>query len=179
MTRLCELALKYDTDKNPKGHCYTPFYSTLFYGKSVYKVLEIGIGPEAPSLKMWEEYFPYADIFGIDEDSTKLINEGRIKSFFGDQNNKESIQSLTVILGNSFDLIVDDASHILEHQLMSAEVLLPLLAIGGFYVIEDVASTHSEKLFKGIRNIVPTHSIFQVETRDDGGDSRLLVIKKE
>ena len=40
--------------------------------------------------------------------------------------------------GVAYDLIVDDGSHQVVHQLRSFEILFPLLAPGGVYVVEDM-----------------------------------------
>ena len=37
------------------------------------------------------------------------------------------------------DFICDDGSHVVEDQILTLRTFLPLLAPGGFYVIEDVA----------------------------------------
>lgn len=154
MTELCELAIKYKTDKVGKYmHHYTPVYYDLFKNRrnDVTKVLEIGIGYDngngmehvpdykgGASLRMWEEFFPNARIFGADIRTDNHINEGRIKCFQCDQSDRLSLDSLIDCIGNEFDLIIDDGSHKPEHQKLSARVLLPLLKKTGVYVIEDV-----------------------------------------
>ncbi len=40
-------------------------------------------------------------------------------------------------LAKGFDVIIDDGSHVTEHQILTAECLLPRLNPGGVYVIED------------------------------------------
>lgn len=176
---LCELALKYDTDKGPHGHCYTAVYDVLFRDKNFQKILEIGIGPEAPSLKMWSEYFPEAEVWGADEDRTRFFNGTKIRSVFCNQDKSECFSEILSIDG-PFDLIVDDGSHQKEHQLKSIKILLHRLNSGGFYIIEDVSEGHSQELFKEIKRFLPCNCfIFLVETKDDNSDSRLLIIKKE
>lgn len=146
MTELCRLAAKYGTDKTH----YTPFYSLLLDGirQNTHQVLEIGIGtPQAmrhidgykpgASLRMWEEYFPYAYIYGMDKDSSVLFSTQRIQTFKADQYQPETYSDMLQRIG-PFDLIVDDGSHNAEHQLLTSQTLLPLLRTGGLYIIEDV-----------------------------------------
>lgn len=149
-TPLCELALRYHTDKC-HFHNYTPYYHQLLSGKTVTRVLEIGLGwaglmhaeyPNAGSLFMWRDYFPDAEIFGLDIRPDTLVNEGRIHSFEVDQSNEESLRSAASAVGGDFDLIVDDGSHVPEHQIMTAGVFLPRLAPDGIYVIEDVHNAY-------------------------------------
>lgn len=46
------------------------------------------------------------------------------------------------LLGQPIDLVIDDASHLLEETRTSFETLFPLLRPGGLYVIEDWNSDH-------------------------------------
>jgi len=153
MTPLCEIAAKWGTDKVPSiCHGYTPYYYEMFKGRNVKKLLEIGIGyPETmcytvgenyrsgASLFMLQEYFPEAEIYALDIREDILINEGRIRSFQCDQGSEESLRSAAAKLGGGFDIVIDDGSHLPEHQVLSAVVLIPLLLKpDGLYIIEDV-----------------------------------------
>lgn len=144
MTELCQLAEKWGTDKAPRingklAHGYTPYYHQLFGDRilTIRKVLEIGIDV-GRSLFMWQEYFPVADIYGVDADPGRLITGGRIQSFLCDQGDLESLRRIKEQAGADFDLILDDGSHDPIHQILSAKVLVPLLRTGGVYIIEDV-----------------------------------------
>jgi hypothetical protein len=147
---LSELAIKHGTDKWP-WHKYTPYYHDMFKDRrdTVKKVLEIGIGDDSmrntipnympgASLRMWCEYFPNAEVFALDNNPNLLINQGRIHSIQCDQGDLLQLQGVEGAFGRNFDLIVDDGSHVPEHQLHTAKILVPLLAPGGIYVIEDV-----------------------------------------
>jgi hypothetical protein len=143
---LAPIAAKYGSDKC-SWHSYGRIYDRLFEGKTVRKMLEIGIGykgllaesyPNAASLFMWAEYFPDAEIYGLDIREDALINEGRIHSFQCDQGKIASLLAARSRMWSSFDLIVDDGSHQPEHQVLSAQVLWECVAPGGRYVIEDV-----------------------------------------
>ncbi len=143
MTYLCELAKKWGTDKGPDdGHKYTPVYAGLIKDtNSVRKVLEIGVGrPEAPSLRMWEEFFPQAQIYSADSNRAYFATSGGrvLPTIYCDQSNSASLARLAQAVGDSFDLVVDDGSHASEDQLLTIKTLLPIIRIGGFYVIEDI-----------------------------------------
>jgi predicted O-methyltransferase YrrM len=47
---------------------------------------------------------------------------------------------LQALQGQQFDLIIDDGSHILQHQQAAVEQLWPLLRPGGVFVVEDIQS---------------------------------------
>jgi methyltransferase family protein len=146
-TELCRLARKHGTDKGgnhlQRGdtcHNYTPAYHKLFHRRrhQVEAVLEIGVAG-GHSLRMWKEYFPRAMIFGIDSNPKCLFKEDRILCFQGDQYiESDLLRVMEPTHHVKFDLIVDDGSHQPEHQIFTAQVLLPYLAPDGIYVIEDI-----------------------------------------
>ena len=149
-TELCELARKWRTDKVPSiNHHYTPYYAELLAERNIRKMLEIGIGsPDSvagagtvcngASLRMWEDYFPDAAVWGLDIRGDILVNEGRIKSIQCDQNSEWQLRRAVSIIGGDIDLIVDDGSHVADHIILTAKILFPFLRSGGVYVIEDV-----------------------------------------
>jgi Methyltransferase domain len=146
-TELCRLARKYGTDKGGEHlqagdtcHNYTPFYHQLFKDRreQVKWVLEIGIS-HGCSLRMWRDYFPNAQIVGIDSNKACLFADDRIQCYAADQYNElELLAAVYAVRKPKFDLIVDDGSHEPAHQIFSAQVLLPYLADDGVYVIEDI-----------------------------------------
>jgi hypothetical protein len=151
LTPLCELARKHQTDKggwhlvyggcsSDTCHNYTPTYYKLLWDRQgdTKKVLEIGVNAGS-SLRMWEEFFPNAMIYGLDIRQEVLFNQGRIRCAYADQSNPASLLSAVHTLGDGpFDLIIDDGSHDFGHQVVSAKTLLPMLVRGGMYIIEDI-----------------------------------------
>ena len=150
MTRLCLLANETKTDKGPVYHNYTPIYHYLFSARSIKNILEIGID-KGYSLRLWEEYLPKAEIWGIDNDPEKLINSGRVHSILGDQGQEGSLIAVREQLSNhKFEVIIDDGSHIEEHQLLTMKILLPNLTVGGLYIIEDIATPERIRILSNI-----------------------------
>ena len=157
-TPLCELAEKYGTDKAGGG--YTAFYHMLLgaHRERIRSVLELGIGTTGAmqhvpgykpgaSLRMWEEYFPNALIFGADiESGLMATREGRIITSLCDERQsgdlRRTIHLVEYVSGRRPDLIVDDALHTSDAQVFSANNLAHAVSPGGFYIIEDVASPH-------------------------------------
>jgi hypothetical protein len=171
MSRLEELAIKYKCDKY-YNHSYVPFYEALFSQIEVRSLLEIGIGYEdlmkpfvpeyvhGASLLMWEEYFPHARIFSCDIREDTLINRGRIQSIYCDQTDVFQLSNLAMWLkivsrwphSSNTDIVIDDGSHEVESQLLTAKVLLPLLR-PAIYVIEDCREPQlvADKLYDNLR----------------------------
>ncbi len=183
MTPLCELALKYDTDKCPHwhdgtGHSYTPFYHELLKDRKIERMLEIGICSNStcgsgPSLRMWTDYFPKAQIYGIDSCPWVMLNENRIHSFFYDQSREPEWNRFTK-WAPSFDLIIDDGSHLVADQILSANKLYPCLWVGGLYIIEDVQEGDKDRLQERIKH--PSR-IFELEV-SRRSDDRLLIMER-
>jgi hypothetical protein len=145
--KLEELAIKYGTDKQcAGGHGYTRFYEEFFesYRNTPINFLELGVR-EGWSLKMWDEYFPHANIFGIDNNSEGLcpssFESKKISFTICSQTDKVALLDIANKCGG-FNIIVDDASHISSLSINSFEILFPTLRSGGIYVIEDLHVCH-------------------------------------
>ena len=153
-TELCEIAYKYGTDKCPQlDHTYTPFYYKRFnpIKDKIKKVLEIGIGDEryrrnnrasAPelgaSLKMWRDFFPNAQIYGVDIDPDTIFQDERIETHLCDAADEEALKNLLDKIGTDIDVVIDDGSHARSHQVRSCRILKKYLKKDVIYVIEDV-----------------------------------------
>ncbi len=147
-TPLCDLSTKYGTDKG-YPHRYTPIYYKYLapIANEVHRVLEIGIcvtrdllnGRTGASLYMWQEFFPNAEIFGIDIDPHSMVNEDRIQSAIADQTDPTGMSAAFGGFGaDYFDVVVDDGSHHPDDQVAAAVITLPHLAADGHYFIEDI-----------------------------------------
>jgi len=142
------LFTRFGTDKGTWG--YTAYYATAMEARrfDVKAVLEVGIcgyrdipnNVVGASLFVWREYFPNAEIYGIDNDSRFIFNDQpRIHTALADAYDVASL-SMALIdfnVGRPFDMIVDDAVHDPEPQLHLANMLTPALAKGGRYFIEE------------------------------------------
>lgn len=142
MDELTQLAIKYKTDKWGK-HNYTPVYYEMFKDRrnEVKKVLEIGVA-EGAGLRMFREFFPNALIYGIDNQDNRIFEEPGIKVFKADQSSKDQLLEVwdEIVPGpNDVDLIIDDGSHISDHQFITAMTLVPIMDTQCIYIIEDVA----------------------------------------
>ena len=126
------------TDKQ-REHQYGPGYDQLFpesVRDNVRYVLEIGVA-YGRSLLAWRDAFPNATIVGLDADPCVPAPRGeRIEIHQGSQIDRGILASLA--RGQrEFDLIIDDGSHILEHQLFTMFILWPHVKVGGVYLIEE------------------------------------------
>jgi len=91
------------------------------------------------SLKMWRDYFPNATVYGADIDKDILFNTERIKTFYVNQLEKNSIDKMwDNIAVNNFDIIIDDGLHTYEAGKCMFDNSFDKLRDGGIYIIEDV-----------------------------------------
>lgn len=147
---LDELAIKYLTDKCSLRHGYTERYNCYFLPirANRMKVVEIGVGAGA-SMKMWEEYFPNSQIYGIDtEHSCKDFEDSRVKVFIGDQADMGFLKRFAEQTGGNFDIIIDDGGHKVHQQLTSFMVLFKHVKQGGAYVVEDLHTSYYRRLWR-------------------------------
>lgn len=145
---LTELAKHFKTDKWG-NHFYTSHYQRhLEHVRSKpINLLEIGIGgyrrdgAGGASLRMWKHFFPKARIVGIDIEDKKFVEEDRITVYQGDQTDAGLLRRMHEECG-PFDVVIDDGSHRPAHIIATFQVLFPLLAANGIYVVEDTQTSY-------------------------------------
>jgi len=144
-------------------HHYTPWYDNHLKhlkGKNI-NILELGV-KRGMSLFIWNDAFPKANIYGLDNRPQKLDSEikgrSRIKTIKGDQNDKKLLDKLAKDVGG-FDIVIDDASHLPGLQRESFDILWPHLKMNGVYVIEDLEvnyhKEYSDTLIYKETSIIP------------------------
>lgn len=158
-TPLCRLFHRYGSDKCPQiFHSYSEHYHALLSDRRtrIRNVLEIGIGSidlmkpivgpryvPGASLRAWRDYFPHAQIYGLDIDTQAFFADERITCLHADQSSSDSlaraVDSIFRSNGNArFDLIIDDGSHLISDMITSYNALHEHLNAGGLYIIEDI-----------------------------------------
>lgn len=155
------------TDKGSL-HSYIAVYEELFrkIRHKPIKLMEIGI-MSGNSILMWKEYFTKGKIFGIDINPIpeKLKNISRVECL--QHNSTEPLEKLNT----KFNIIIDDGCHEPEIQLLTAKVFYPLVEIGGFYIIEDVISSDTVKIFQNIYGDLRVEGTLK-------NDDRMIIFRK-
>jgi len=153
ITDLCIIGGNFNTDKSPfalnsiccqhrKG--YTAFYTMIFsqYKNKNINLLEIGI-EEGSSLQTWSKWFLNANIYAFEFFNEKIqkcknMNIDRVTYYNTDVSDifylDKTMGSLNILL----DIIIDDSSHILEHQNNIIKIARKYLKSGGILIIEDI-----------------------------------------
>jgi predicted O-methyltransferase YrrM len=171
LDELKEFARQFQTDKLELG--YLPLYLEYFKRQGIerdapLKILEIGTN-KGSSLRTWAEYFPNAEVHGIDittcYEIAHLLKHDRIFTTIADQGNrKELLRAIDEFGIGIFDIIVDDGSHDQAHQQISLGALFPFVRKGGLYVVEDLIT--GQPFMDGNTwnksKITPTRNILQI-----------------
>jgi hypothetical protein len=154
--RLTALANKFRTDKGTvafAGHGYTTVYEMLFepLRDRPIDLLEIGLsagGPEvgqvadravidAPSMRLWHEYFPKARIHGLDISDFSQFRSDWFVFFRADCGDAAQLEQV-IRSGAQFDIVIDDGSHASFHEQLALCTLFAAVKPGGLYIIEDL-----------------------------------------
>lgn len=158
-----------DIGCNDKGgiHTYLETYDKLFapFQKGC-TIMEIGLA-NGDSLKLWDEYFTNSIIFGLDislvfepwnyKNKVALIEE-----------NATDPHCLWFAPNQTFDIIIDDGSHMENDQVTTFNLLKGKMKPGGIYIIEDILSLDTNrKRFEGLHSNCEIIDMRHVNNRFD------------
>ena len=150
-----ETCFLYYSSKANIAKNYERYFNKL--KKKKLKILEIGIGGHShphlggSSLRALKRYFKNCIVLGIDLVDKNCHRRKKIKTLRGSQIDNKFLENTAKEYG-PFDIIIDDGSHYVEHQLFSFKLLFKHLNINGIYIIEDVHTSY-KKSFGGNTNI--------------------------
>ena len=150
---LDQLGTKYGTDKASRGHDYLNLYERFLssFRHTANSILEVGVY-NGGSLPVWRDYFPNAQIVGLDIDPDAVRFAGdRVIVEMADQSNIADLTRIATKYG-PFDLILDDGSHIWDHQITTLRTMLPHVKPGGYFILEDIDTSYGSRveLYQGI-----------------------------
>jgi hypothetical protein len=137
------------TDKNT-CHSYLEPYENLLKDKQLTckNVLEIGI-QHGGSMKLWNDYFVNATIYGIDiDEGPNFLKEfNRVNCLKIDAYSQQSIDYF-INKNVAFDLIIDDGPHTLESMIYFIINYIQLLNSNGILIVEDIPDIAWCDIFK-------------------------------
>lgn len=196
-SKLTELMNFYGSDKGGKNnhHNYSDFYSELFFNKKniIRNFLEIGLGTNditkasnmgkdgipLASLKAWRDYFENADIYGADIDKNILKNDNRIKTFYVDQTDPNTINQLFKKIGKiKFDVILEDGLHEYNANICFFENSIKHLNDDGIYIIEDIFYKDKKKFINYFNNREYNYSIVDIYHKQNIANNCVIIIRK-
>lgn len=126
-------------------HNYHIIYSLYLhrFKESKNSIVEIGI-LNGDSGDMWLKLLPNMYFYGVDI-LHEPIKTDRYEIIKADQSKKEDLLRIKETINKKVDIIIDDGSHIPEHQILTFNVLFPKLEKGGVYIIEDIETSYWTK----------------------------------
>ena len=195
--QLTDLMNLFGSDKGGrnKHHNFASYYSEIFFHKrnDIKNFLEIGLGTNdtsvlsnmgsngipLASLRAWRDYFENANIYGADIDKEILKNEERIKTFFVDQTNPETIKSLFKNMGvDEFDIILEDGLHEYNANICFFENSIKYLGSNGIYIIEDVYYKDKKKFIKYFKNTDYNYAIVDIFHKKNIANNCVIIVRK-
>ncbi len=125
-------------------HRFYDFYLKPFKYKK-FNFLEIGVH-KVGSLLMWHDYFKKAKIYGLDkiirDEFDEIIKDKNIEIIRGNHTRKKDLERLVKKTGKC-KIIIDDGSHVPEHQLFNFNYLFKnCLDDDGIFIIEDIETSY-------------------------------------
>lgn len=172
------------SDKNTSHSYIDYFYEEEFskYQDKPISFLEIGIN-NGSCFEMWKNYFTKAKkIVGIDVREDFVFPVFRflkgVTYHFCDAYDKNFVDTLP-----QFDIIIDDGSHLMEHQIQFMEFYLSHLNSGGVMVVEDIDVAKYPSIKETLISMVKDNNEVSYEWLDlrhvkGRDDDVMLIIKK-
>ncbi len=166
-----QLKLLFDKFGSNKAnfHNYHFIYASILKcPETVETLLEIGLGTNhadvlsnmgpdgipGASLRAFRHYLKNAMIYGADVDRRILFNEERIRTFFVDQTEWSSLESLGRELPDTIDIIIDDGLHAHHANVQTLRFGLPRIKRGGWLIIEDIR-LNSMAIWEVVSALIP------------------------
>ena len=196
-SELTDLMNLYGSDKGGKNnhHNYSEYYSDIFFHKRkrIKNFLEIGLGTNntnmasnmgadgtpLASLRAWKDYFINANIYGADIDKDILKDEERIKTFFVDQKNSDTIIAMFNKIGvDKFDIILEDGLHEYNANICFFENSIKYLDDDGIYIIEDIYYKDKKKFINYFKKLKYNFSIVDIFHEENIANNCIVTIRK-
>lgn len=160
-------------DKGGQIHTYLETYDKLFapFQKGC-SFMEIGLAL-GDSVDLFDEYFENSEIVGVDISVvfTPKKYKNKVEIIEADATKREFLKHIE---GKTFDIVVDDGSHMTQDQIDTFNLLKPHMKKGSVYVIEDILALNIERH----RYLALHHNVEIIDMRDNGRfDNALIIIR--
>ena len=127
-------------DKKIIAHGYAKIYEKYLKGNKEknLNIIELGSFYGNASAAFYF-YFKNSQIYSADINPDMYsYRSKRLHNFFTDTSSRSSIEKNILKKNIQFDLIIEDASHMLKDQIISLFMLFPLVEKDGFFITEEI-----------------------------------------
>jgi cephalosporin hydroxylase len=146
----------YDCDGTDKGttHSYLELYQKILtpHKENYISIVEIGV-KSGGSCSGFSDFFQNASVYGVDINFNNLIygkENPKIKYIEADGTHDSILNKINL---NQIDLVLDDGSHIPDHQIKTVEIFLPYISKNGMFICEDINQYSSEFIKSEFTNL--------------------------
>lgn len=173
---------KVDPDHTFFGKTYMDIYEKYFEEMryTPIKFLEIGI-LGGSSLASWRDYFPNAEIHGIDINPMCKRFENKEKNIFVhivDCSDEEKLKEFASMFNNYFDVILDDGSHINNITLKTFKHLYSACKPSSYYIVEDLGCAYLGDDFLNHVQHWPGCDLIKYKEKDNNPDIFFELLKE-
>ena len=157
-------------------HTYIPVYEELLKPhRDSGTILEIGLA-FGYSLRMWDEYFgDDARIYGADIKvvfDTSDFKSPRLTVLEADATQPDLLNQIG---DTTFDVIIDDGSHVPSDQIATFNLLRDRMNSGGLYIVEDILDV--DGVYSSLKSIHANCDLIDLRNVKNRFDDALIVLR--
>jgi hypothetical protein len=129
-------------------HGYIPFYETFFSIRDIKNIAEFGVY-KGNSIRWLLERFPSSEIYGADILPLQPTWPKSENFHFTQLDQGDPKQVKSFLQQQTFNLIIEDGSHLVQHQINCLIEGMENLAPNGIYILEDIQTARSDHAWWG------------------------------
>lgn len=172
------------SDKGTEHDYINGYYDAEFTPKKDdhIRIMEIGV-LNGESINLWQRYFDYAEILGVDINITNQaksnVNTSNRCGFLSDGSAYEQRFVDQYFDVAYWDYIIDDGPHDLDTQLLFIDLYYPKIKKGGKLIIEDIRNeSHLLEIEKKLKDLNYKYKVFDLTANKGRHDDILIEITK-
>ena len=158
------------------SHGYAKIYEKYFYKYKEKKINIIELGSfYGNASAAFFFFFKNSLIYSADINPDMYIyNSKRLENFFADTSSRSSIENDIIKRNVKFDLIIEDASHMLKDQIISLFILFKILKPGGYFIIEEVDFPEKREDMRSNQELPDLKTILQKINNKENFESKYI-----
>lgn len=132
-------------DKGGPTHTYLEVYDKLFEPfRNGCTFMEIGLAT-GESMELFDQYFNNSKILGVDISIVFEAKQYKNEVYLIQADATKPLKTFYGVPDLTFDIIIDDGSHVTQDQITTFNLLKDKMNPGGIYIIEDLLALDIER----------------------------------